>query len=81
MFISIVRKDAGLDRARQPRRGNRGEKRDDVGLPVAAGLFQNAAHMRADCVRGNAAIGGNVVHGFAGGETAGDARLGGRQIK
>jgi len=57
--------DAALDRMRQPRRGNRGQKRDDVGLPVAAGFFQHAANMRADGVRGRAAIRGNVVHGFA----------------
>ena len=66
---------------RQPRRGDSGEKRHDVDLPVATGLLQNAAHMRADCVSGSAAIGGNVFHGFSGGEIACDACLGRRQIK
>ena len=79
-FFAIL-KGPALGLARQPRRGNRGEKSDDFDLAIAAGLFQHAAHMGTDGVRRNAAIGGNVVHGFSGGETASNARLGGREIE
>jgi hypothetical protein len=80
-FFAIFGNDAALDRLCQPRRGNRGQKRDDVGLTVAAGFFQHAAHMGTDGVRRNAAISGDVFDRFAGGKAAGDARLGGRKIE
>jgi hypothetical protein len=65
----------------QPRRGNPCEKRDDIGLTVAAGLFQNTADVRSDCVRRSAASGGDALHGFTGGEAPGDAGLGRREIE
>jgi len=65
LFLRNVPKSHRLRRVRQPRRGNRGEKRHDVDLSVAAGLFQNATHMRPDCVRGSAAIPGDGVHSFS----------------
>jgi hypothetical protein len=76
-IFAIIWNDATSGRVRQPRRGNRGQKRDDVSLPVAAGFFQHAAHMREDRIARDAAIRSDVFHGFAGGESAGDARLAG----
>ncbi len=66
---------------RQPRRGNRSEQRDDFGLSVTAGFFQNAAQLLEDRIARDAAIRGYVCHGFAGGKTAGDAGLGRREIE
>jgi hypothetical protein len=59
---------------RQPRRGNRGKKRDDVGLAFAAGFLQHTADVRANCILRDPRIGGDGLDGFSGGETAGDAR-------
>ena len=80
-FFQLIEKFSASGRARQPHRRNRREKRDDVGLAVAASFFQDAADVRADCVRRSAAVNGDVFHGFAGGKKAGDARLGRGQIE
>lgn len=81
MFFLDFLKNAALERARQLCRGNRCEKCDDVDLAVAASLFQHRAHLCSYCIRGSSSISGDFVHGLAGGETARDARLGGRQIE
>jgi hypothetical protein len=78
-FFDLWRCLLGL--ARKPSRGNRGEKCYDVDLAVTAGLFQHAAHLGSYRIRGSSAVGGDVVDGLAGGETARDARLGGRQVE
>ncbi len=56
---------AGLAQVGQPDRRNSRQQRDDVGLAIAAGLFQNAADLRADRVRRYAVVQGDVVNGFA----------------
>jgi hypothetical protein len=69
-----------LDELRRPG-GLPDEQRDHIGLPVAAGFFQNVANVRANCILRDAAGSGDGLNCVSGGEAAGDACLGGGEIE
>jgi hypothetical protein len=58
-----------------------GEQRDHVGLSIAAGLFQNSAHMGSNCIFGRAGARGDLRNRLPLGQIAGHSRLGRREVE